>query len=109
MIQTTTPDVIVWLIVGFLAGSLAGFVIKREKRGFGHLVNLALGLAGALIGGFLFDILKIDMGMANISVGLQDIVSAFVGSLIFLMLLFYGRRWYQEKKDARNETTKGSS
>ena len=90
--QQTIPDLTVWLIVGLLAGSLAGFVIKRKKEGYGHLINLGLGLVGALIGGFLFDVFKIDFGLANITVGLQDIVSAFVGSLIFLALLFFGKK-----------------
>ena len=64
--QSTIPDLAVWLIVGLLAGSLAGFVMKRSKKGYGHFINLGLGLVGALIGGFLFDLLRIDLGLANI-------------------------------------------
>ena len=95
--QATIPDLIVWLIVGLLAGSLAGFVMKRRKKGYGHFANLGLGLIGAILGGVLFDVLKIDFGLADITVGLQDIVSAFVGSLIFLALLFFSRKWYRTK------------
>ena len=95
--QATIPDLIVWLIVGLLAGSLAGFVMKRRKKGYGHFANLGLGLIGAILGGVLFDALKIDFGLADITVGLQDIVSAFVGSLIFLALLFFSRKWYRTK------------
>jgi uncharacterized membrane protein YeaQ/YmgE (transglycosylase-associated protein family) len=100
--QSTIPDLAVWLIVGLLAGSLAGFVMKRSKKGYGHFINLGLGLVGALIGGFLFDLLRIDLGLANISVGLQDIVSAFVGSLVFLALLFFGKKWYSSKNNTPN-------
>jgi uncharacterized membrane protein YeaQ/YmgE (transglycosylase-associated protein family) len=96
--QATIPDLAVWLIVGLLAGTLAGLVVKRRKEGYGRFVNLGLGLVGALIGGFLFDVLRIDLGLANISVSLQDIVSAFVGSLIFLALMFFGKRWYLARK-----------
>ncbi|MHC5103145.1 MAG: GlsB/YeaQ/YmgE family stress response membrane protein, partial [Planctomycetota bacterium] len=57
---------------------------------------------GALIGGFLFDVLRIDFGLANITISLQDIVAAFVGSLIFLAILFFVRR-AREKKAAAPE------
>ena len=35
-------EVIVWLIVGALAGSLTGFVVTRKKEGFGRYVNLGV-------------------------------------------------------------------
>lgn len=96
--MTVTPaELVVWLIVGLLAGSLAGLVIKRKKAGFGRLNNLAIGLAGALIGGFLFNWVGIDLGLSAISVSLQDIVSAFLGSLLFLLVLYLGRRWLRER------------
>lgn len=95
----TLVELVVWIIIGMLAGSLTGLAVKRKREGFGRLVNLGIGMAGALIGGFLFDFLKIDLKMANISVSLQDIVAAFLGSLIFLATLFYIRRWYRGKSN----------
>ena len=97
--EVTVVELVVWLIVGMLAGSLTGLVVTRKKDGFGRFANLGVGLAGALIGGFLFDILKIDLGLANISISLQDLVSAFVGSLLFLVAFVYGRRWYRERSN----------
>jgi uncharacterized membrane protein YeaQ/YmgE (transglycosylase-associated protein family) len=41
---------IVWIIVGLLAGSVVGLIIKGERKGFGLTGNLGLGL----VGGFLF-------------------------------------------------------
>ena len=99
----TLVELVVWIIIGMLAGSLTGLAVKRNKKGFGWYINLGIGMAGALIGGFLFEILKIDLGLANISVSLQDVVAAFVGSLIFLAGLFFGRQWYQKKKDKPKE------
>lgn len=96
--EVTIVKLIVWVLVGMLAGSLTGLVVTGKKKGFGKLANLGIGMAGALIGGFLFNILKIDLGLANISISLHDLVAAFVGSLIFLALLTYGRRWYSKKK-----------
>ena len=93
----TLTEFAVWLIVGLLAGSLAGLVVKGKKKGFGRITNLGIGLAGAVIGGFLFDRLKVDFGLAGISISLQDVVSAFVGSLILLAVLFLGLRWYRDR------------
>ena len=44
-------QVIVWIIIGLLGGSLAGLMITRERKGFGILRNLGVGLVGALVGG----------------------------------------------------------
>jgi len=41
-------QVIVWMVVGLIGGSLAGLLVTREKRGLGWSRNLGLGLAGAL-------------------------------------------------------------
>jgi uncharacterized membrane protein YeaQ/YmgE (transglycosylase-associated protein family) len=94
----TFADLLVWMIVGMIAGSLAGVAVKRTKEGFGRYMNMGIGLVGALIGGFLFDLLRIDFGLENIAISLQDIVSAFVGSLLFLAAMYYGRRWYKKKQ-----------
>ena len=95
--DATIVKLIVWVLVGMLAGSLAGLVVKGKKEGFGKLANLGIGMAGALIGGFLFNILKIDLGLANISISLHDLVAAFVGSFVFLGLLTFGRRGYRKR------------
>ena len=94
----TFADLLVWMIVGMIAGSLAGVAVKRTKEGFGRYMNMGIGLVGALIGGFLFDLLRIDFGLENIAISLQDIVSAFLGSLLFLAALYYGHRWYKKKQ-----------
>ena len=97
MMDISISDVLVWLIVGLLAGSLTGLLVKRSKRGFGHLANLGLGLVGAVVGGYLFDLLRIDLGLANISVSLQDIVASLVGSLLFLIALYFLNNWYRNR------------
>jgi uncharacterized membrane protein YeaQ/YmgE (transglycosylase-associated protein family) len=93
------PDeVITWLIVGTLAGSLAGMIVKGRRAGFGRLLNLGIGLAGALIGGFLFKVLHIDLGLVGaITVSSEEVVAAFVGSLILLAVLWVIREWLAAK------------
>lgn len=93
------PDeVITWLIVGTLAGSLAGMIVKGRRAGFGRLLNLGIGLAGTLIGGFLFKVLHIDLGLVGaITVSSEEVVAAFVGSLILLAVLWVIREWLAAK------------
>ena len=85
-------QIIVWLIVGAIAGSLAGLIVKRTKQGFGKTTNLGIGLVGAVIGGLLFRLFGIDLGLGDISVSLEDIVAAFIGSIVFLILLRFLRK-----------------
>jgi len=40
-------QIVVWIIIGLLGGSLAGLIITRERKGFGILRNLGVGLVGA--------------------------------------------------------------
>lgn len=81
---------IVWIIVGLIAGGLVGRVVTAE--GYGLLRNLALGLAGALVGGLLFHLFGLLPGLDKIAVSLRDIVSAVVGAFIVLAVLWVWRR-----------------
>ena len=83
--NVTIGELIVWLIVGGLAGSLVGMIVTFKKEGLGRWTNLGVGLGGAVIGGVLFNILRIDLGLGELKVSFEDLVSAFVGSLILLI------------------------
>ena len=85
-------QIIVWIIVGLLGGSLAGLIIKWDRKGFGFLRNLGVGLIGALIGGLLFRWLGILPSLDRISISLRDVVSACVGSLLVLLALWLWER-----------------
>jgi uncharacterized membrane protein YeaQ/YmgE (transglycosylase-associated protein family) len=95
--DVTVGDIVVWLIVGALAGSLAGFVVTRKREGFGRYVNLGVGLVGALIGGLIFHVFKIDLGLDDLTITFEDLISALLGSMIFLGLLWWVRRWWNRK------------
>jgi uncharacterized membrane protein YeaQ/YmgE (transglycosylase-associated protein family) len=101
--EITIGNVIGWLVAGILAGSLTGPLVTRTREGFGHWGNIGIGLVGALIGGSLFQIFNIDIGnLADIAVSLQDLVSAFIGSLVFLLAIWWIRR--QTRKNTETET-----
>ena len=85
-------QIVVWLIVGALAGSLVGLVVRRKKEGFGRWSNLGVGLVGAVIGGTVFDLLNIDLGLGEVKITFEDLISAFAGSLVFLAVLWYIRK-----------------
>lgn len=85
-------QLVVWIIVGLLGGSLAGLLTTWERRGFGLFRNLAVGLAGALVGGLLFRMLGLLPGLDKVSISLRDVVAALVGSLIVLVALWLWQR-----------------
>ena len=84
----TWADLVVWLVVGLLAGSLAGTVVTGKWAGLGRWSSLGVGLVGALIGGLIFTLFGIWPGLDAIAISLRDIIAAFVGSLIFLLVLW---------------------
>lgn len=97
--EITFNEIVVWIIVGALAGSLAGMLMKRRREGFGHITNLGIGLVGALVGGLLLKALQIDLPvLAAITVSLEDLVVAFVGSVIFVAVVWWIQAWWKEGK-----------
>lgn len=77
---------IIWfLIVGAIAGWLAGLITKGS--GFGLLGNIVLGIVGAVIGGFIFR----SLGWFS-SGTLGTIFMALIGALIVLFLAGIFRR-----------------
>lgn len=89
----TWAQIIVWLIVGLIGGTLAGAVVRWQREGFGWWTNLGIGLVGALVGGLLFHLFGILPGLDSIAVSLRDVVSAVVGSMLFL-----GALWLWHKR-----------
>ena len=86
-------QVIVWIIVGLLGGSLAGLMITRERKGFGILRNLGIGLVGALVGGQLFPMLGLFPDLDRVAISLRDVVAALIGSLLVLAVIGLWQRF----------------
>lgn len=72
-------DLLSWIVIGLLAGWLSGKVTRGG--GFGIIADLCLGLVGAVIGGWIFALLRIHTygligGLAAATVGAIVLVSA---------------------------------
>jgi uncharacterized membrane protein YeaQ/YmgE (transglycosylase-associated protein family) len=80
---------VVWIIIGGLAGYAAGSLLRRGS--FGIVGNIIVGIIGALLGGFLFNVLNININLPDVNLG--DLVVAFIGAVIVVLLLgLVGRR-----------------
>jgi uncharacterized membrane protein YeaQ/YmgE (transglycosylase-associated protein family) len=71
---------IYWLIVGLIAGWLAGLVMKGG--GYGILVDILLGIVGGWLGGWIFG--RLGIWPAGGMIG--SIVVAFVGAVILVWI-----------------------
>jgi uncharacterized membrane protein YeaQ/YmgE (transglycosylase-associated protein family) len=73
-------NLLIFLLIGALAGWLAGVVMKG--RGFGVLVNIVVGVLGAFFGGWLLPKLGVSFGG---DVGL--FITAFIGAVVLLAII----------------------
>ena len=77
----SVEGIIVWLIVGAIAGWLASMLVKGG--GFGLIGDIVVGIVGALIGGWLAGALGISIGSGFIA----SIITAVIGAVILLIIL----------------------
>ena len=69
---------IYWLVVGLIAGWLAGLVMKGG--GYGVIVDILLGIVGGFLGGWLFG----QLGIWPAGGMLGSIIVAFIGAVILV-------------------------
>jgi uncharacterized membrane protein YeaQ/YmgE (transglycosylase-associated protein family) len=82
----TLEQLVIWIIVGGLAGFLADMLVPRVKLGL--LEAIIVGILGAFVGGWLFSVLGIGVGGGIVG----TLLVAFVGALILLMIFASVRR-----------------
>lgn len=75
-------SIIAWLVVGLVAGWLAGLVMKTKG---GLIMDLVVGVVGALVGGFLAGILF--GGDYTTGINIPTIIVAFIGAIILVLLI----------------------
>ncbi len=73
--------IIAWIIIGAVAGWLAGKLVKGE--GYGIIGDIVIGIIGAFIGGWLAGVLGISIGSGLIA----SIITATVGAVLLVVIL----------------------
>ena len=73
-------SVLGWIVLGLIAGFIGSKIVNREGQGF--LLDIVLGIVGAVIGGFLFSAL----GATGITgFNLYSMFVAVVGAIVVLL------------------------
>ncbi len=71
-----------WIIVGGIAGWLAGIVMKSKQ---GLVMNIIVGIIGSFIGGFALGL--VDAGTDGMDFSIGSLLTAFIGAVILLAVL----------------------
>jgi uncharacterized membrane protein YeaQ/YmgE (transglycosylase-associated protein family) len=75
-------NIIAWIVLGAIAGYLAGFLVRGDE-GLGVIGHVALGIVGALIGGFIVNALGIGSGGSqNGDINIASIIVSVFGAII---------------------------
>jgi uncharacterized membrane protein YeaQ/YmgE (transglycosylase-associated protein family) len=82
----TAQSLLVILIIGAIAGWLAGLIVRGA--GFGLIGNIVIGIIGAFVASWLLPRLGVSLGGS----ALRDIVNATIGGVIVLVILSLIRR-----------------
>jgi uncharacterized membrane protein YeaQ/YmgE (transglycosylase-associated protein family) len=73
--------IISWIILGLIAGFIGSKIVDKQGQGF--WLNIALGIIGALVGGFLFDLFGAT-GVTGLNI--WSMIVAIVGSVVALLV-----------------------
>ena len=77
-------SIIAWIVVGAIAGYLAGFLVKGDE-GLGVIGHIVLGIVGALVGGFLANLL-LNRDMTS-GINIETIVVATIGAVVTVLVV----------------------
>jgi uncharacterized membrane protein YeaQ/YmgE (transglycosylase-associated protein family) len=73
--------VLSWIILGLIAGFIGSKIVESQGQGF--WLNMALGIIGALVGGFLFSFFGAE-GVTGLNI--WSMIVAVVGSIVVLLI-----------------------
>jgi uncharacterized membrane protein YeaQ/YmgE (transglycosylase-associated protein family) len=80
-------SIISWIVLGLIAGFIGSKVVNKTGEGF--FLDIALGIAGAVIGGWLFGL----FGMRGVTgLNVYSLIVAVVGAVVFLVVYHAIRR-----------------
>jgi uncharacterized membrane protein YeaQ/YmgE (transglycosylase-associated protein family) len=78
-------SILAWIVLGAIAGYLAGFLVRGDE-GLGIIGHIALGIVGALVGGFLAGAL-FNRDPINGALDISSIVVATIGAVITVVVV----------------------
>jgi uncharacterized membrane protein YeaQ/YmgE (transglycosylase-associated protein family) len=100
--QGEVMNILMWILVGIIGGTIARLLMPGGRSGFimailrpnpgGFIVTILLGIAGAILGGFISIALGVGNGVDNFDIG--TIFLSVVGAVILLVIyrLYTDRR-----------------
>src|SRR5512144_3417759 len=80
-----TMSLIAWIVLGAIAGYLAGFLVRGDE-GLGVIGHIVLGIVGALVGGFLASVL-FNTKPIDGPLDLSSIVVATIGAILTVVVV----------------------
>ena len=73
-------SIIGWIVLGLIAGFIASKIVEGSGQGF--FLNMALGIVGAVVGGFLYSLVLGGEGVTGVNIG--SIIVSIIGAIIVL-------------------------
>lgn len=87
--EPTMMSIIIWIIVGALAGWIASMIMKTDAQ-MGALANIVVGIIGAFIGGWVVSLFGVNVAEGELNI--PSILTAILGAVILLGILKMFRR-----------------
>jgi uncharacterized membrane protein YeaQ/YmgE (transglycosylase-associated protein family) len=80
-------SILAWIVLGLVAGFIGSKLVN--KTGEGLILDIGLGIVGAIVGGWLFSV----FGMSGVTgLNLYSLVVAVIGAVVFLLVYHAIRR-----------------
>ncbi len=77
-------SLIAWIILGLIAGFIASKIVNKSGEGF--LLDIVLGVVGALVGGWIFR----AVGMSGVTgLNIYSLIVAVIGAVVFLLVYHF--------------------
>jgi len=77
-------SIIIWLIVGALAGWIASMIMKTDAQ-MGAIANIVVGIIGAFLGGWVVGLFGVEV--ADGALNIPSILTAILGAVILLAIV----------------------
>jgi uncharacterized membrane protein YeaQ/YmgE (transglycosylase-associated protein family) len=80
-------SILAWIILGLIAGFIGSKIVNKTGEGF--VLDILLGIVGAIVGGFLFN----AVGASGVSgLNFYSLIVATIGSIALLLIYHFVRR-----------------